>query len=235
MKLLMIGLCLLLQVTCFATYYSQCGQDEFIHQNYFKGYTSGIFIEIGANNGITYSNTCFFEKELNWTGICVEPIPEIFTELEKNRECTCIQGCITNRSGQGQLLVISNSEEAKPDDHLDMLSGLIDKYDPRHIERIKREVESTAGSYKIIDVNCYVLNELLEQNGITHINLLSIDTEGGEFDILSTIDFSRYQIDVLLIEDNYGDPRFISFLAEKGFNFVRQISGDLIFVRQGFK
>ena len=33
-----------------------------------------LFFEVGANDGITQSNTLEIEKKLNWTGILVEPI-----------------------------------------------------------------------------------------------------------------------------------------------------------------
>jgi hypothetical protein len=50
----------------YGAYYSQVGQDRFIHENYFKELKGGVFVDIGAHNGISYSNTYFFEKELNW-------------------------------------------------------------------------------------------------------------------------------------------------------------------------
>ncbi len=234
MKQLFISIFILFHLTCFAAtshqYYSQCGQDKLVNENYFHDLKSGVFVDIGAHNGLTYSNTYFFEKELGWKGICVEPIPAVFNELKQNRNCICVQGCVADRSGEGQLLMITS-----PCVNTQMLSGLIDKYDRKHVKRIKREVERCGGSYQEINVKCYLLNELLEQNSISHVNFLSIDTEGGEFDILSSIDFSRYQIDVITVEDNYGDSRFIPFLSEKGFNFVQKQEQDLIFVNKNFK
>jgi len=218
------------QQICFATYYSQCGQDKYVHEHYFKNCQNGVFIDIGAHNGITYSNTYFFEKEKGWTGICVEPMPQRFAELKISRNCTCIQGCISDINGPSRLLMVSS-----PFVNTEMLSGLFHKYDPRHLERVKFEIQQTGGSYQIIDVECYVLNELLEKNGITHINFMSIDTEGGEFDILTSIDFTRFKIDVIAIEDNYEDPRFITFLKEKGYIFATKLEQDILFVHQDFQ
>jgi FkbM family methyltransferase len=215
---------------CSATYYSQCGQDRYINEELFKDYQGGTFVEIGAHNGVTYSNTYFLEKERGWKGICIEPMPERFAELKACRNCVCVEGCVSDINEISQLLMVSCARN-----DTEMLSGLLHKYDPRHLERVKNEICAHKGSCKTIDVQCYKLNDLLEQNGITHVNYLSIDTEGGEFDILSSIDFSKFKIDAITVEDNYGDPRLTSFLEEKGFKFVTHIEWDLLFVHKDFK
>ncbi len=227
-KLFLMGVVFFHQL-CFATY-GQYGQDGYVNEHYFKNRRGGVFIDIGAHNGMTYSNTYFFEKELGWTGICIEPLPERFAELQVCRSCICIQGCVADTDGVSQLLKVSS-----PYVNTEMLSGLQDKYDPRHFERMKIEVATYGGSYEYIDVQCYKLNGLLEKNGITHVNFLSIDTEGGEFDILSSIDFSKYKIDVITVEDNYGDSRFISFLEEKGYTLITRLGMDLLFVHKDFR
>jgi FkbM family methyltransferase len=213
-----------------AIYYGQefTEQDKFVNEYIFKNKRNGVFVDIGAHNGITYSNTYFFESELDWTGICIEPIPERFVELQKNRKCKCIQGCISDIPGKSQLLLVSS-----PCVNTEMLTGLLHKYHRNHLERVKIEIARNGGSYQLIDVECYLLNDVLEGEGIQHVDLLSLDTEGGEFDILSSIDFSKYQIDVIVVENNYRDPRFVSFLAMKGFVLIATLADqDLVFVRQ---
>ena len=207
-------------------YQSQCGQDRFVHENYFFFFKNGIFVDIGAHDGISLNNTYFFEKEMGWTGICIEPIPEIFERLKANRNAVCIQGCVSDQVGNKKFLQISGPVE--------MLSGLVDKYDPRHLKRIDRELLGEGGYSEIIDVKCYLLNELLEEQGIDHVNFLSLDTEGGEFEILSSIDFSRVKIDVITVENNYNDPRFIYLLSKNGFRFVTSLEQDMIFVNDSF-
>lgn len=211
----------------FATYYSQEKQDEFVNEHFFHNKTKGVFVEIGAHNGVMYSNTLFFEEQLGWNGICVEPIPERFLQLKNNRSCICVQGCVSDQDGPSQLLLVSSSFV-----NTEMLSGLMHKYDPRHLQRVDREIAQSGGTRRLIDVNCYRLNTLLEQHNIQHIDFLSIDTEGGELDILSSIDFSKIQIDVICVEDNYSDPTFNSFLTKKGYYFVKRLGADLIFAHK---
>ncbi len=203
-------------------YYGQSGQDQYLHKTFFKDTKNGIFIDIGAHNGIAYSNTKFFE-ELGWSGICIEPIPEVFEELKANRKALCIQGCISDKKGTGQFLKVTGEPE--------MLSGLLEKYDPRHLARIHREVASSslASTAEIIPVNCYLLNELLEENNISHVDFLSLDTEGSEASILQSIDFSRFDIDIIIVENNFNDDSIRNLLSSKGYNLVSSVEWDDVF------
>ena len=65
--------------------YSQYGQDILLNNLINK--QNGFFIDIGAHDGICFSNSYLFETELEWNGICIEPLPNIFKKLEKNRKC----------------------------------------------------------------------------------------------------------------------------------------------------
>lgn len=208
-----------------AEYYSQHGQDQFVNETIFKNFKQGVFIDIGAHNGISLNNTYFFERELDWSGICLEPNPQVFDELKNNRSCSCLCGCAAvEHNIIKHFLKISGP--------LEMLSGLIDKFDSQHVARIERQLKEYGGFHEIIDVHCYNLNQILEEAGIDHVHFLSIDTEGGEFEILQNFDFSKCLVDVIAVEDNYHIHPFIHFLESKGFHFVRSLEQDLIFVNK---
>lgn len=226
---LTLGLSLSFLSPCFGAFHSQCGQDRYVYENFFYGKRKGVFVDIGAHNGIRLSNTYFFEKEQGWSGICVEPLPEIFAELQENRKCILVKGCISDKPGIAQFFRINGGKE-----NLEMLSGLLDKYDPRHKQRIQKSIRGKEVDCEIINVPCYLLGDLLDEHEITHINFLSLDTEGGELDILQTIDFDLYQIDVIAVENNYNDPNFLSFLNSKGFTLATTLEMDMLFVNKKF-
>ena len=70
-----------LLINSIVSYYSQLGQDRFLNENYFKNKLTGTFVDIGAHDGNTYSNSKFFEN-LGWSGLCVEPIPNILLTFD---------------------------------------------------------------------------------------------------------------------------------------------------------
>jgi FkbM family methyltransferase len=66
-------------------YYSQCGEDRWLLENFPELATrNGVFVEVGAYDGIESSNTLALEQ-LGWTGMCFEPSPESYELLAQNR------------------------------------------------------------------------------------------------------------------------------------------------------
>jgi FkbM family methyltransferase len=216
-------LCSFITTSLTATYHSQNEQDRYLNENFFHNMRGGIFVDIGAHNGVTISNTLFYEKELGWAGICVEPLPHIFEELVKNRSCVCINGCVSDKAGIKKFLKVNSATQTE------MLSGLLEKYDPRHLSRIDAELRNAGGFKEVIDVHCYTFNELMKLYGIDHIDYLSIDTEGGELDILRSIDFDAISIHIIDVENNYGDNTTELFLASKGFYLAKRIRWDDVY------
>jgi len=202
-------------------YYSQNGQDKWIVENLFPDKKFGVFVDIGAHDGITFSNTFFLEQKLGWTGLAVEPIPEVYERLKRNRQCNTIQGCVGDEHGKARFRKISGYSE--------MLSGLVDKYHPDHLKRIKREFKLHNGEFREIEVTCYMLNELLESHKLYKIDYLSIDVEGAEYDVLKGLDFERFHISVIGVENPYKDYRIPKLLINTGFSF-HSIIGDEFYV-----
>lgn len=217
-----ISLCLCAR-TFPSHFYSQCGQDRFIYENFFQMKRGGVFVDIGAHDGISLSNTYFFEQQ-GWSGICIEPIPEIFNQLKNNRRCLCIQGCVGKEAEAIPFLRIFGDPP-----NLEMLSGIVENYDPKHLERIQKNISDLGGSSTLISVRSLDLTKLLIENGIFYVDYLSIDTEGGELDILKSIDFSQIEIDVISVENNYHINGFKEFLEPLGYVLVHQLEQDEIY------
>jgi len=206
-------------------YNSQYGQDQWLNDHIFRNKRNGVFVDIGAHDGITINNTLFFEKHLGWTGICIEPIPVVYEKLKGNRTCDCVHGCIFDRDGEVLFQVMEGYTE--------MLSGIAESYNVRHLDRINREVGIHGGDKKLIKVPCHQLSTLLTERNITHVDYLTVDTEGSELEILEGINYDNVYIHVIDVEVNYEDDeqKIIQFLTSKGYRLLHKLGGDDIFVR----
>jgi hypothetical protein len=147
---------------------SQLGQDKIVDE-YLGGKGNGVFVDIGAYDGVTFSNTLMLERERGWTGICIEPLPDIFAELRKNRRCICVQACIGNREEQEVEFLAVQSEAARTR----MLSGVLSEYDPRHLARVDVELNEFGGSKSVIRAPMRHLHGLLHEHGIGNVDYRS--------------------------------------------------------------
>jgi len=179
-------------------FYSQDKQDEYLENNIFKGYKNGFYMDIGAHDGVTINNTLYFEKYNNWSGLNVEPIEEIYNKLVINRPNDININCaICNNNGIEEFILNSGYTE--------MISGLKNNYDPRHFKRLEKENKEMVGETEIIIVNTKRIETICDKYNIKHINYLSIDVEGAEFDVIKSINFDKVFIDVIVFENNYND------------------------------
>lgn len=110
-----------------------------------------------------------------------------------------------------------------------MLSGMVDHYDPRHLARIDREMSAGGGRRREVEVPCFTVEALAAANALPRIDYLSIDTEGSELTILRSIDFGGLDVNLISVENNYGDPRFNALLARAGFRLVARLACDEIY------
>lgn len=202
------------------TYYSQFGQDQYLWENYFQYYTHlGKYVDIGAHDGITGSNTKFFEV-MGWEGICFEPIPHVYEQLVNNRACTRCRIAIGDFEGKAQFRVIKG--------HSEMLSGLEHCYTQQHKDRINQEMQEHQQEYEMIEVTVSRFETQVFPYGI--IDYLSVDTEGSEEMIIRSIPLNKYFIKFMSVEFNPGAPDSLhQYLLNNGFEFIKDLGCDRIY------
>lgn len=196
-------------------FHSQDNQDRFLETHIFKGYKNGFFVDVGAHDGVSINNTLYFEKNNNWTGINIEPIKTVFDKLVSNRPNDVNINCaVCNSDGETEFLCNVGYTE--------MISGIKSNFDIRHLKRLERENMQYGSSTEIIKVNTKKLETILDENNVSHINYLSIDVEGAEFEVIKSINFDKVFIDVIGFENNYSDASvpIVKYLEEKGFVFI---------------
>tara|TARA_A100001015_G_scaffold307010_1_gene402213 strand:+ start:4234 stop:4902 length:669 start_codon:yes stop_codon:yes gene_type:complete len=203
-------------------FYSQDKQDKYLEENVFKGYKKGFYVDVGAHDGISFNNTLYFSNNNNWTGINIEPIKKVFDKLVINRPTDINLNCaISNIIGISEFYdsVIKNGTCGQ-----EMLSGLKDNYDPRHLQRLNDEIKKHGGYVNIININVQTIESICDKYNIKHINYLSIDVEGAEFEVIKSINFDKVFIDVIGFENNYNNVStpIIKYLEDKKFIIIYQ-------------
>ena len=81
---------------------SQLGQDKYLSKS-FLNYKKGYFVEIGAHDGVYLSNTHFFEKHMEWNGICVEPSKKSSSLVKNRKNSIVINNCIGPKEFNNQM------------------------------------------------------------------------------------------------------------------------------------
>ena len=172
--------------------FSQLNQDINVIE-FYKEKKNGFFVDVGAYDGIEFSNTLLLEKELEWNGICIEPGKRFFQKLTENRTATCIEKAVFDKSD----LELDFLDCGDDDEKGAMLSGLITK------TICNRTIHSFKETYK---VKTKTLTDILKENNAPKfIEYLSIDVEGAEPNVLRGIDFNEYTFGYISIEFNHSE------------------------------
>lgn len=182
--------------------------DKQLEENYpyFKK-QNGFFIEAGANDGLKQSNTCFFETQLKWKGILIEPVPVICDQCRINRPNAIIENV---------ALVADNYHLPKiVIEYTPQTYGLMSTI--KGIRTAKHHLYKAGDTegHKGIIVEALTLNQILEKHKATIpaiIDLMVLDVEGYEPEALSGIDFKKWHIRHILIEQQYNSKKIIELL-----------------------
>jgi FkbM family methyltransferase len=212
-------------------YYSQCLEDKFLNANYFKNKKNGIYLELGALDGLLYSNTKYFEEHHNWTGILIEPHPFKFELLKKNRPNNFnFDNLVSNKTEPLEFLYFT--------EHLTQVSGVVDSLSKHHYDVYFNNNKFSHIPQDKILIQPKTLSEIINNTGINHIDLLSLDVEGHEYEVLLSFNFD-VEIDVILIEmlgvDHDRDNLCRDLLVNKGYIFCEKYEHNEIFISSHFK
>lgn len=178
----------------------------------------GVCIEVGAYNGISGSNTFHFEK-LGWRCLCIEPVEASFMECKRHRK-DVLPYCISDKDKADQEMTVF---------HLGTNLSAISSIEPdqRLIDSHASMITQTSKQTVKVRSMTSVLDEI---NFPKSIDFISIDTENTELDVLKGIDFNKYHIKVLVIENNFNEPFCEDYLKQFGYTKVHRIAVNDFFI-----
>jgi FkbM family methyltransferase len=199
--------------------YSLYNIDHKLHSKYFSGITGGRFIEAGANDGISQSNTLFLEENNDWTGILIEPVPEVLNRCRNNRSSRNIfinAALVADNYGKDKITIC----------HIPANGGLMSVVKDGHEQKQFDRLNNTAEKIVELEVPARTLNNILEivcdQSSIIH--LMVLDVEGYEKNVLRGIDFSKWFVRYLLIEQREGTGLDVLDTISSHYRFVEMLS-----------
>lgn len=196
--------------------------------HYFNDASKLFYIDIGANDGVTCSNSYALEKYLKWDGICIEPNPESFIKLSNARKCECINNCLSSKKGKVTFRSVYG--------YANMLSGILDFFDPGHTNRINEEIKNHGGSYEDIEIESKKLQDICAERNLKTINYISIDCEGAEYEILKGLDLLKFQPTLISIETENNprssDDKATLYLTENNYKLEAKVCGDSFFSKK---
>ena len=201
-----------------------CGQDILVAQ-LLHHKRNGVFVDIGANDGVTISNSLYFERELGWQGVAIEPVPSIFEELKRNRKCHVLNGCLTPQPGKAKFLEVVGSPN--------MLSTLAIHNVGLTARRLRKNAQRHDATIVEIDVECFTLDSIVRRFSLAQIDFLSVDTEGGELEILQSVNWDATPVQVVSVENNYYSNAIGDYMEANGFLYVGTFKIDEIYVFGG--
>jgi len=177
----------------------------------------GFFIECGANDGFRQSNTYYLERFRNWSGLLVEPVPELHARCTRlRRHSTCVQGALVGPDHASTHIGIHYAGL------MSVTEGAFDDPDRarKHVEEGLRIQGLTS---RELVVPAYTLSGLLDQLGISRpIDFFSLDVEGFEQEVLRGIDFYRHRPHYILVEAR--DPEAVNRILVAHYRMVERLT-----------
>lgn len=195
---------------------AQLGQDLFAAA-FANANSQKFFVEFGATDGVSLSNTWLLEKKLGWNGILAEPAKTWHNQLEANRNCIIDTKCVSRSSGNKiAFLEVANTNTNGAMAELSSIKDFANSGDWASEIRLSNSKE--------YEVETISLNDLLDKhNAPNEIQFLSLDTEGSELDILEGYDFKKRTIRSICVEHNYVETNrkaIHALLSKEGYTQV---------------
>lgn len=187
----------------------------------FVDYDNGYFVELGANDGITQSNSLYFEKRRGWRGVLVEPAPQNYAKCVRNRSTRSSVFCAA-------CVSFDYTKEFVRIAYANLMSAPIglqsDIEDPRaHAQSGETFLKGREIVHEF-DAPARTLNSLLlEAKSPSPIDFLSLDVEGAELEVLQGVDHQAFRFKYMLVECR-NLPRLSSYLESHGYRFLKRLS-----------
>ena len=149
------------------------------------------FLEIGANDGYSQSNTYHLERCREWAGILIEPVPELYRMCRITRpRSTCFNVACVGTNGPPTVDMVNRTLES-------VVLGQQDAGEE------KRRLSTGPGTP--LQIPTRTLSQCIDESPLDGVTFMSVDVEGSEITVLSGLDWDRHRPLWLLVETDHPD------------------------------
>lgn len=197
----------------------------------YLNFKDGFFIEAGANDGISQSNTLMYELNLNWKGLLIEPNEKKFNQCKENRKNSIVENAaLVSKSFKNEFI----SGNFDQNDYESSLMAMVTDNGDYNDEEIIKNRNERIEKFKVVKVPALTLSELLDIHKINKIDFFSLDVEGYEISVLNGIDFQKHRPTYILIETanrkNYQEE-IKKYMENKKYKMIEKMSiNDDLFI-----
>lgn len=184
----------------------------------------GIFLESGALDGRQNSNCLFFEESLGWKGVNVEPVPHLFSRLQRHRpKALNLPFALSDRYGFQEISFPTHPV------HGDNFGNASLQHTATH----RAGLERSGCTFTDFMVPTVPFGHLAHFFDISAIDLFSLDVEGHELPVLQSMFEVGVRPRVLCVEIDHANPQAIrGMLQAQGYLFLGEHFANLIAKRQ---
>jgi FkbM family methyltransferase len=194
-------------------------------------FPEAFVLQIGANEGTAGDPLFDAFSRTGWSGLLVEPVPHLYEALVaryRDRPGVRLErAAVSTHDGEAPLYRL-RSVPGKTPQWFDQLASLNREVLLKHRSAIP-EIESLLIEERVPTVR---LETLLARHNVARIDLLVIDTEGHDYEILRTLDFSRFRPVLLMFEHQHlsasDKAAAVALLETRGYRCREMPEGDAI-------
>jgi FkbM family methyltransferase len=186
--------------------------EELIIRDFFQDKRDGVYLDVGCAWPVRSSNTYYLEEHLGWTGIGIDALKEYRPAWARERpKSRFFSYLVTDRSGVEQTFFKSPNSGLSSIDKT-MASGKVfsDSLEPEEVR-----------------IETITLDDLLDREGVSKIDLISMDIEGHESAALAGFDIERFQPELVVVEREVTEPtpekdEVHQYFERHGYELVRK-------------
>jgi len=206
---------------------SQSDEDIYLLEHWFNGLCNGNYLEMGAVDGLMYSNSYVFNKVFNWRGVLIELSPDEFAKLEQNRP---------NEIARVNAAVCADEGVMHYNNGLGAVNGIWEFTTEEYRSKFWNNVTID----ELQQIRCTTMRKILADNVGDNFffDFYSLDVEGAELMVLNSIDFSKVGFGVLFLESLWNsketNAEIIKLMRINGYDLHFSTGREMWFINKHF-